>query len=265
MSQWIIRGLATGIKTTRYPHRIETASGTSPGFPAATAMGPESARSSLAASCPTGALEPAPAGIDVNPRRCIHCFRCVRGTGPRVDWNGGYEWAGMGAADNKDGNGAIFDSAFGRSIHILTVDVGDCGACLNEVRQLNNPYYNIHRLGFFFTPTPRHADVLLVVGALTEHMRLPVIKAYMAMPGPKRIVAVGACALSGGIFAGSFACAGGIADLLPVDVEVPGNPPPPLAIIHGLLVVAGRKPPVGSNQQTASYTGAENQGNGQGE
>ena len=134
-----------------------------------------------------------------------------------------------------------FGAAFTRSIHIIVVDAGDCGACLNEVKQLNNPYYNMHRLGFFITPTPRHADVLLVVGAVTDHMRFVVQKIYDAMPTPKRVVAVGVCAVSGGVFADSFVCANGLADVLPVDVEVPGHPPPPLAILHGLLVAVGRQ------------------------
>jgi formate hydrogenlyase subunit 7 len=121
------------------------------------------------------------------------------------------------------------------------VDAGDCGACLNEVKQLNNPYYNMHRLGFFITPTPRHADVMVVVGPVTDHMRIVLQKIYDAMPMPKRVLAVGACAVSGGVFAGSFVCAKGLAGVLPVDVEVPGHPPPPLAILHGLLVAVGRK------------------------
>ena len=136
-----------------------------------------------------------------------------------------------------------FGQPFERSIHICVVDAGDCGACLNEVKQLNNPYYNMHRLGFFITPSPRHADVLLVVGPVTDHMKFALKKVYDAMPTPKRVVAVGACALSGGVFAESFVCAKGVADVLPVDVEVPGNPPPPLAILHGLLVAVGRKAP----------------------
>jgi Ni,Fe-hydrogenase III small subunit len=134
-------------------------------------------------------------------------------------------------------------SPFERSVHIIVVDAGDCGACLNEVKQLNNSYYNMHRLGFFITPTPRHADVLVVVGPVTDHMRTALQKTYDAMPGPKRVMAVGACALSGGVFAESFVCSRGLAEVLPVDVEVPGNPPPPLAILHGLLLIVGRTAP----------------------
>ena len=158
-----------------------------------------------------------------------------------LNWQASYEWAGAGTAPAQQ---TELGQPFQRSIHILVVDAGDCGACLNEVKQLNNPYYNMHRLGFFITPTPRHADVLLVVGTVTDHMRLPLMKIYDAMPTPKRVVAVGACALSGGVFAESFACAKGVGELLPVDVAVPGNPPPPLAILHGLLVAVGRKSPV---------------------
>ncbi|MGB9475750.1 MAG: hypothetical protein WCE87_11855, partial [Candidatus Udaeobacter sp.] len=139
---------------------------------------------------------------------------------------------------------------FRRSTHIIVVDAGDCGACLNEVKQLNNPYYNMHRLGFFITPTPRHADVLLVVGPVTDHMRFALQKVYDAMPMPKRVVAVGACALSGGVFAESFVCAKGVTEVLPVDVEVPGQPPAPLSILHGLLVAVGREAPVSVSSET---------------
>ncbi|MGC1729115.1 MAG: hypothetical protein WA747_07015 [Steroidobacteraceae bacterium] len=172
----------------------------------------------------------------MDSRRCVHCYRCVRGIEYPLNWEPTYEWAvAAGRPTNELGQ------PFRRSIHILVVDAGDCGACLNEVKQLNNPYYNMHRLGFFITPTPRHADVLLVVGPVTDQMRFALEKIYKAMPTPKRVIAAGACALSGGVFANSFACANGVADVLPVDVAVPGNPPPPLAILHGLLVAVGRK------------------------
>ena len=149
----------------------------------------------------------------MNLSRCIHCFRCVRGTNSPLGWDSGYEWAS--AVLDREDPGQALRPGFRRSVHILVVDAGDCGACLNEVKQLNNPYYNMHRLGFFLTPTPRHADVLFVVGALTDHMRVPLRKAYDAMPSPKRVIAVGTCALSGGIFGRSFICAGGVAEIAP--------------------------------------------------
>jgi Ni,Fe-hydrogenase III small subunit len=234
MSQWVINGIRTGIKTTAYPARPETGAGVSPGLPMDGDY-PPGAIASLLARCPTGVFSERDGRVVADYRRCVHCYRCVRGAEPPVGWRQTYEWAT--ARGSRDG----FDRPFERSIHILVVDAGDCGACLHEVKQLNNPYYNMHRLGFFITPTPRHADVLLVVGPVTDHLRFALEKIHDAMPTPKRVVAVGACALSGGVFAGSFVCAKGVADVLPVDVEVPGNPPPPLAILHGLLVAAGRK------------------------
>jgi Ni,Fe-hydrogenase III small subunit len=126
-------------------------------------------------------------------------------------------------------------------MHIMVVDAGDCGACLHEVKQLNNPLYNMHRLGFFFTATPRTADLLLIVGPVSENMRGPLLKTWEAMPTTRRVMAVGSCAITGGVFGRSFMSAGGAGSVLPVDFEVPGNPPPPLAILHGLLVATGRK------------------------
>jgi Ni,Fe-hydrogenase III small subunit len=236
MSQWVIKGIRTGIKTTAYPRGAENAAGITPGLPRGGSFGASAA--GLVERCPTHALDRADGEISVDSRRCVHCYRCVRGVERPLNWDTTYEWAGaMPRPTNELG------LPFQRSIHILVVDAGDCGACLNEVKQLNNPYYNMHRLGFFITPTPRHADVLLVVGPVTDQMRFALKKIYEAMPTPKRVVAVGACALSGGVFAKSFVCANGVAEVLPVDVEVPGNPPPPLAILHGLLVAVGRKSP----------------------
>jgi Ni,Fe-hydrogenase III small subunit len=239
MGQWVINGIRTGIKTTAYPHGAEHAGGITPGRPRGCDLSSHAADAeSLVKICPTDAIGQIEGKVSVAYRRCIHCYRCARAVERPLDWEASYEWTGDGTSQNG------FVPAFKRSFHVIVVDAGDCGACLNEVKQLNNPYYNMHRLGFFITPTPRHADVLLVVGPVTDQMRVALRKIYAAMPTPKRVLAVGACALSGGIFAESFVCAKGAADVLPVDVEVPGNPPPPLAILHGLLVTVGRKPPV---------------------
>jgi Ni,Fe-hydrogenase III small subunit len=235
MFQWVGRGVRTGIKTTGYPAKPETATGVSPGLPTGgTYEGSES--DSLIARCPTEALSQNNGHVIVDYRRCVHCYRCERESATPIRWTNSYEWASANGSE-------VLGNPFNRSTHILVVDAGDCGACLHEVKQLNNPYYNMHRLGFFLTPTPRHADVLLVVGPVTDHMRIALEKTYQAMPTPKRVVAVGACALSGGVFGPSFVSEGGVAKVIPVDVEVPGQPPPPLAILHGLLVAVGRKAP----------------------
>jgi len=238
VSQWVINGLRTGIKTTVYPRGVEHAAGVTPGLPQGSEASSPTAAAALVECCPTQVFSRINDKVSADNRRCIHCYRCVRGLEHPADWQQTYEWATV-RAQNASPN--EFIPAFKRSVHICVVDAGDCGACLNEVKQLNNPYYNMHRLGFFITPSPRHADVLLVVGPVTDHMRVALKKIYDAMPTPKRVVAVGVCALTGGVFAKSFVCANGVGDVLPVDVEVPGNPPPPLAILHGLLVAVGRK------------------------
>jgi len=237
MSQWVLRGLATGVRTTHYPEVEESSPGISPGLPVGGPCSDHQIRA-LETVCPTEVFSGRDQELLVNRRRCVHCFRCTRRAATPANWINDFEWATIAA--HEAGAGRLFGPAFERSIHILVVDAGDCGACLSEVRQLNNPYYNMHRLGFFVTPTPREADLLLVVGPVTDHMRVPLQKAYDAMPAPKKVLAAGACALSGSVFGPSFVCGGGVRDLLPVDVEVPGQPPPPLAILHGLLVAAGR-------------------------
>jgi Ni,Fe-hydrogenase III small subunit len=238
MANWVLQGLRTGIKSGGYPARVEEAPGISPGRPAATVLASKRAEE-LARRCPTGAIATVANGIAVEHGKCVHCFRCRDGA-QGAAWEEGYEWA-------ADADAAVAQErlhrAFGRSLHIRFVDAGACGACVSEARQLNNPYYNMHRLGFFVTPTPRNADVLLVAGPVSDAMRLPLRKAWEAMPRPKRVVAIGACAISGGVFGPSFAALGGAGDSVPVDVLVPGCPPPPLAILHGLLVVVERKPP----------------------
>jgi Ni,Fe-hydrogenase III small subunit len=250
MTKWVWKGLQTGIKTTAYPGSPETAAGVSPGRPGWKDPTQRKEIMSMGGLCPTSALRPTDERIGVDYRRCIHCFRCRRIPAEPLDWESGYEWGEL--ASNQGDLGKTFSN----SLHIRIVDAGACGACLSEIRQLNNPYYNIHRLGFFITPSPRTADVLLVAGPGTDHMRLPLEKVFEAMPAPKRVVAVGTCALTGGMFGPSFAARAGVGDMLPVDVEVPGCPPPPLAIIHALLVTTGRK----KLPDAPSHPGTEKEG-----
>lgn len=235
MSQWVIKGLRTGAKTTPYPKSAESAAGVTPGLPAGGDFDGASAEA-LIDCCPAQVFRLEGRRVTADIRRCIHCYRCIGAVESPADWEQSYEWATVRNDQNE------FIAAFRKSIHVLVADAGDCGACLSEVRQLNNPYYNMHRLGFFITPTPRHADILLAVGPVTDHLCFTLEKIYDAMPTPKRVIAAGACALSGGAFAGSPVSAKGVADVLPVDVEVPGDPPPPLAILHGLLLASGRAP-----------------------
>jgi Ni,Fe-hydrogenase III small subunit/Pyruvate/2-oxoacid:ferredoxin oxidoreductase delta subunit len=129
---------------------------------------------------------------------------------------------------------------FGRSLHIREVDAGSCNGCENEINALNGPYNDLERFGISFVASPRHADVLLVTGPATRNMELALVKTYNATPDPKLVVAVGTCALSGGIFKDSYGTRNGIDSLVPVDVYIPGCPPRPQAIIFGLLKAIDR-------------------------
>jgi Ni,Fe-hydrogenase III small subunit len=128
---------------------------------------------------------------------------------------------------------------FGRSLHIRTLDTGSCAVCEQEIRLLSAPHYDLHRLGFFFTPAPRHADLLLATGPMVRVFDLAARKTYEAMPGPKVVVATGACTL-GGVYQADPFVHGNIGEVLPVDVWIPGCPPSPLALLQGLGVAVGR-------------------------
>jgi Ni,Fe-hydrogenase III small subunit len=130
-------------------------------------------------------------------------------------------------------------SQFGRSLHIRTLDTGSCAACEQEIRLLAAPHYDLHRLGFFFTPAPRHADLLLVTGPMLRAFEIAARKTYEALPAPKLVVATGACAL-GGVYQPDAFSHGAVDQVLPVDVWIPGCPPSPLALLQGLLVAVDR-------------------------
>jgi Ni,Fe-hydrogenase III small subunit len=129
----------------------------------------------------------------------------------------------------------------GRALAIRHVDAGSCNGCELEIHALNNPYYNIEGAGIRFVASPRHADLLLVTGPLASNMEIAVRRAYDATPDPKLVVAVGDCACSGGVFGESYASRGRISNLIPVDVTVPGCPPPPLEILRGVLGAVQRR------------------------
>ena len=125
----------------------------------------------------------------------------------------------------------------GRSLSIRQVDAGSCNGCELEIHALSNAFYDLERFGLRFVASPRHADVLMVTGPVTKNMREALLRTYNATPDPKWVVAVGACAVDGGLFAGSYAVAGGVKDVLPVDLTITGCPPNPLALLAGLLAL----------------------------
>ena len=128
----------------------------------------------------------------------------------------------------------------GRSLSIRHVDAGSCNGCELEIHALSNAFYDLERFGLRFVASPRHADVLTVTGPVTKNMREALLRTYNATPDPKWVVAVGACAVDGGIFAGSYAVAGGVKDIIPVDLHIRGCPPSPTELLKGLIALLSK-------------------------
>jgi Ni,Fe-hydrogenase III small subunit len=137
--------------------------------------------------------------------------------------------------------GAALDRAarkrLGRSLSIRAVDAGSCNGCELEMHALNNAFYDLDRFGLRFVASPRHADVLMVTGPVSRHMREALVRTYAATPAPKWVVAVGDCGAGCGVFAQSPACVGSVAQVVPVDLTIPGCPPPPAKLLAGLLAL----------------------------
>jgi Ni,Fe-hydrogenase III small subunit/ferredoxin len=252
LALWTLFGLTSGKATTSWP--ADDGSDGQDGVLGMPRHHPEACREGCdkcAAVCPTQAIETRDNRLFVDYGRCVVCQLCseVCPTGamePSNDWAFGVRdradlvWSNDGsrsAAARPSGRGA-----FRRSLHIRHVDAGSCNGCESELQGLNNPFYNLHRFGIFFTPSPRFADLLLVTGPVTHAMLEPLKAAYAAMPEPRWVMAVGTCAVSGGIPGCGYACGTGLEGVLPVDLYLPGCPPNPAAIIEALLMFLNRTP-----------------------
>jgi len=137
----------------------------------------------------------------------------------------------------------------GRALTIRQVDAGSCNGCELEIQALNNPYYNLEGHGIRFVASPRHADMLLVTGPVAANMKIAVQRAYEATPEPRLVVAVGDCGCTGGIFGESYASCGRVSNVIPVNVAIPGCPPPPLEILRGILSAVAARQPQGVRRQ----------------
>jgi Ni,Fe-hydrogenase III small subunit len=147
---------------------------------------------------------------------------------------------GVAAAEAADGSTGSVSVPLASSVQLRHVDAGSCNGCELEIASAFGPVYDAERYGLRLVASPRHADALLVTGPVTRNMADPLRKTYEATPAPKRVVAVGDCALNCGVFAGGFGVEGAVGDIVPVDVEIPGCPPTPDALIAALRGLTGR-------------------------
>jgi Ni,Fe-hydrogenase III small subunit/formate hydrogenlyase subunit 6/NADH:ubiquinone oxidoreductase subunit I len=264
MLRILVNALRTGVVTTRYPAEPSVPPDRFRGLPVlrpGSHLPPPSA-------CPTGALSEHTDGdrrhVELDVARCVFCGRCAEDP-----------WAGAVAighdfelaarrrddlrievvADDPAGTAGVparhpaaeaasasseIHRVLGRSLHLRHLDAGSCNACDWELAALLNPVYDVRRLGIDFVASPRHADGVVVTGPVTRNLEVAVHRTVEAIPDPRVVIAVGACAASGGIVGESYASAGGVDRVLPVDVYIPGCPPRPEAIIFGILIAVGR-------------------------
>ena len=264
MLRIIMNALRTGVVTTRYPAEPSVPPDRFRGAPV---LRPGSALPPPAV-CPTGALsEHLVAGhrhVALDLARCVFCGRCAEDPwADAVAMGRDFELAARsrddlrievvaddptlpaaGPAPDPEAEAARASSeihrVLGRSLHLRHLDAGSCNACDWELAALLNPAYDVRRLGIDFVASPRHADGVVVTGPVTRNLETAVRRTFEAIPDPRIVIAVGACAASGGIVGQGYASAGGVDRVLPVDVYIPGCPPRPEAIIFGILVAVGR-------------------------
>jgi Ni,Fe-hydrogenase III small subunit/formate hydrogenlyase subunit 6/NADH:ubiquinone oxidoreductase subunit I len=264
------KSLATGIVTTDYPRTAAEVSRQARGRPEIDFAHWQDARPA-AAACPTGALacedSRGTRAVTLDLGKCTFCGLCadadaaIRMTNAcelaarrreALVTTANYQLAPDGThsklldlhPSSLESLGAELKSriarVLGRSLHIREVDAGSCNGCEVEIAGLNGPVYDLERFGIHFVASPRHADMLLVTGPVSLNMSLALRKTYDAMPAPRLVVAVGACGCSGGIFGRNYASLGGVDKVIPVDVYIPGCPPNPHALLHGILTAIGK-------------------------
>lgn len=252
MAFWTISGLLRGNATTRWGVRDgDDGQEGVLGMPRFDPAHCVTDCTACAEICPTQAITAAQeAGmIEIDYGKCVTCQLCVE-TCPTDALAASHDWA-FGVRRREDLHWVAAPSSdqaphrtppgFFRSLHVRHVDAGSCNGCESELQALNNPFYNLHRLGVFFTASPRFADVLLVTGPVTHAMRGPLLAAHEAMPEPRWTMAIGTCAVAGGTAAGGEFCASGLEGILPVDIYLPGCPPNPAAIIEAFMLLLARK------------------------
>lgn len=255
---WVLRGLRNGVVTTGYPRHPDPAM--TDGV-RAVARPVEGARwtDSMVGLCPTGAIGNSGGRASVDQGRCIGCGRCIRDGGGSFVWQDGpgspaLTRSGLVVPAEPESDDRLAEvrselaqrtKALRQSVHIRHVDAGSDGSVEWEVLALLNPVYDVHRLGIFFTASPRHADILLVTGVGSPGMVGPLARTLESTARPVVVIAAGTDACSGGLVGQGYASSGGIGALVDVDVWIPGSPPSPFAILQGILLAVGRLPGIG--------------------
>lgn len=260
----ILRSLRTGVVTIDYPAKPVQPPARFRGAPRVVEGKPFGALPP-ASACPSGAITGGPdeGAYAIDLARCVFCGRCADVAGPEaaIELGRRIELAArrrerlvvrVEASAERTTLAALAPAAasapvaeqirrtLGRSLQLRHLDSGSCNGCDWELTALLNPVYDVRRLGIDFVASPRHADGVIVTGPVTRNLEMAVRRTHEATPEPKVVIAVGACAASGGIVGKSYASAGGVGEILPVDVSIPGCPPRPEAIIFGILVAIGR-------------------------
>ena len=237
---WFFRGLRTGVVTTRYPKALDGELRGVRGVARIDLTLPHdgSCAKRCASACLPGALkyEERTNTLELREEACIMCGLCAKTCSHGVVRMS--DEVELAVLKDRVRNGVT--RLFRRSLHLRHVDAGSCNGCESEIKMLTSPHYDLHRLGIFISTSPRAADGLLVTGAMTRAMEAPLLRTYEATPDPKIVIATGACACTGGVFAGGPLTRNGIEEILPVDVTIPGCPPTPIALLHGLLLTLDR-------------------------
>jgi len=252
MLSLVLHGLNTGVVTTKYPFQPEDMpEGYVGGIDLLSERLPGNKAKDCEEICPTSAIEALPdGGVRLDRGRCIMCGFCADKVPEMFGKSRSHETAVtmrdslvVVSGENPVKAPSVVQNTarlYRRSLHIRHLDAGDDNATVSEVKLLSSPAYDLHRLGMFFTTSPRHADALLVTGCVTNAMKPILLETFNAMPSPRLVIAAGVEAISGAPFDKSYAVAGGVDQVLPVDIYIPGSPPSPLALLYGLMLATGR-------------------------